>query len=432
MMTQPSLVLAGLNHKTAPVALREQLAFDAGAAEQAARCLAHDVDLDEVVVLSTCNRTEVYGCTCSPPEPAAAHIDEWLACHSGQGTPKLASHLYHRGGAETVTHLLRVASGLDSLVVGEPHILGQVRTAFEVAQRAGTVDARLDRLFRTALETGRAVRSQTALGALPVSVASVAVQLAERVFGDLAGTSVLVLGAGELCAAAASHLAERCPARLAVVNRTATRAEELARRCCGEAAPWSRLDDELGRADLVVTSTGAAAPILTRRSIEAVMLRRRGRRLLIVDVAVPRDVEPAVAKVNNVYLYDIDDLQQLAAENLGHRQAEIPKAERIVQEARDRYLSWEGSLAVVPTIKALRDHLEAIRRAGVEQYVNKVPNLDEKGRRCIEQMTQTIVNRILHEPQTRLRACGDGGGPDLAASIRYLFGLGEPAGDDQP
>jgi glutamyl-tRNA reductase len=424
MSEQSQIVLTGLNHKSAPVGLRERLSFDGETTPQALAGLLESACLDEVALLSTCNRTEIYAVS-ADPEGAQQGLCQWLATRAGLGADELDPHLYHGEGSTAVTHLLRVASGLDSLVLGEPQILGQVRDAFEAARVAGTTDQRLAKLFRSAVETGKTVRSSTALGAMPVSVASVAVQLVERVFGRLGGRSVLIVGAGEICTAAAIHIAERHPERLAVINRTEARAIDLAERCCGEAAPLTRLRDELCLADIVVTSTGSPEPLITREMLDDVMRRRRGEQMLIVDVAVPRDVEASAGDINNLYLYNVDDLQQIAAENMKQRVAEVPAAERLVAAAAARYMTWEESLAVVPIIVALRSRLESIRQAGVEQYVGKLPQLDDQGRRCIEQMTQTIVNRILHEPQTRLRQCGGGpsSGASMAESLRYLFDL---------
>lgn len=426
MSEQTQIVVTGLNHRSAPVGLRERLAFGGESTSQALTGLLEGACLDEVALLSTCNRTEIYGVTAAP-EAAQQGLRRWLARRAGLGPDELGAHLYHHAGSGAVEHLLRVAAGLDSLVLGEPQILGQVRDAFETARAAGTTDRRLAKLFRSAVETGKTVRSSTTLGAMPVSVASVAVQLVERVFGRLSGRSVLIVGAGEICTAAAIHIAERHPDRLVVINRTEARAIDLAERCCGEAAPLARLHDELCQADVVVTSTGSPEPLVTRDLLDDVMRRRRGEQMLIVDVAVPRDVEAAAGEISNVYLYNIDDLEQIAAENMKQRVAEVPAAERLVASAASRYMAWEESLAVVPIIVALRSRLESIRQAGVEQYVGKLPHLDDQERRCIEQMTQTIVNRILHEPQTRLRQCGGpSSGASMAESLRYLFDLDTP------
>lgn len=430
MSHQIHTLLTGLNHRTAAVELRERLAFDEAELGATLGDLLRVAELDEAVILSTCNRTEIYAVTPAPPAGAHRRVLDWLAARAGVEPSPLEPCLYQREGAAAVDHLLSVAAGLDSLVLGEPQILGQVRAAVDAAVEAGATGPRLSRLGRAAIETGKQVRSSTALGAMPVSVASVAVQLVERVFGDLSDRAVLVVGAGEICSAAALHLTKRKPERLVVVNRTAERAERLADRCCGLAAPWDRMDDELCQADVVLTSTGAPEPLITRDTLAAVMQQRRGRAMLLVDVAVPRDVDPAARKVNNVYLYDVDDLQQIAVENMVQREAEVPEARRLVTEAAGRYLIWEASLEVVPTIVDLRTRLESIRSAGVAQYMTKLPDLDDRGRRCIEQMTQTIINRILHEPQVRLRhGVGPSPGAAMAESLRYLFALDSPADD---
>lgn len=417
------LILTGLNHKTAAVGLRERVSFDQEAVEQALADLV-EVGLEEAVILSTCNRTEIYGVYSCDSLILMERLSGFLAARAGVPRRDLVEHLYNRHDRDVVEHLLRVASGLDSLVLGEPQILGQVRGAFETAYEADRIHSLLTRLFLNAIETGKKVRSNTGLGEMPVSVASISIQLAERVFGELSGAKVLVIGAGEVCTAAALHISRRNPCELNVVNRTACKAEQLASRCCGSAAPWEEMVERLSDADVVLSCTGATEPVITTEMLREVMRRRRGHHLLAIDLGVPRDIEIPANGVDNLYAFDIDDLNEIANEHMSQRHAEVPRAEQIVDRALERYLKWKASLSVVPTIVDLRAQLEDIRCAGVEQFISKFPDLDEGGRKHLEQMTQTIVNRILHQPQIRLKQPTESmTSATLSDSLRYLFAL---------
>ena len=418
------LLLVGLSHATAPVSLRERVSVGHAATAQAVRAAARRAGLHETVVLSTCNRTELYGAAVSDLDGALARAAAWLADEADVPAAELSPNLYTMRDAEVVTHLFRVAAGLDSLVMGEPQILGQVGAAYELAHDAGATGARLSRLFLGAVEVGKQVRSSTTLGATPVSVATIALQLGRRLLGELEGKRILLVGAGEMCEVAGVLASERSPERLVVVNRTFERAEGLARRIGGEARPWTSLAEELARADLVLTSTGAPEPVITQADLASTAAARGGERVVVVDMGVPRDVEPSCGCVPEVFLYDIDDLGQIAEEHIEQRKAAIPQAEQIVERARERYLAWQESLAVVPTIVALRERFEAVRAAELRQHLGKVHGLDEAGVRRVEQLTEAIINKLLHVPTARLkRRAGDGMGTVLAASIRYLFAL---------
>jgi len=419
-----NLLLVGLNHSTAPVAVRERVSFEARATSHALRAAARVAGLHEAVLLSTCNRTELYGSSVSDPEGALDRLTLWIAEEAGIDAGEIAQHLYRRRDEEVVTHLYRVAAGLDSLVMGEPQILGQVGGAYDAAHRAGATGARLSRLFQSAVEVGKSVRSNTALGATPVSVATIAIQLARRLLGELSDQRVLVVGAGEMCEIAAVLLAEREPRAIVVVNRTFERAEALGARVGGTAAPWERLTEELASADLIITSTGAPEPVISQDALAAAATERAGERIVVIDMGVPRDVEPACGCMQEVYLYDIDALEQIADEHRAKRQSAVPRAEAIVEEARRRYLKWQETLAVVPTVVSLRQHFDEIRAAEVRQHLAKIQGIDAAGEHRIEQLTQAIVNKILHEPVSRLkRRAGDGMGVVLAGSLRYLFDL---------
>jgi len=425
------LILVGMNHKSAPVEVRERVAFEDRLARAALKGLVCEAELAEAVLVSTCNRTEVYALASAEPEAAQERIVRFLEAQAGLGQSALDEHLYRASHAEAVDHLFKVAAGLDSLVVGEPQILGQVRDACSCARAVGATGMVTTRLFETSLQVGKRVRSETALGQTPVSVATISVQLAERVFGDLAARSVLVLGAGEMCVSALCLVDERHPAILTIVNRTASRAEALAERFGGRAASLDSLEAHLVEADVVLSSTSAPEPIVDKALMSRVMKKRRGQRMLLIDMAVPRDVDTKVGRLNNVYLYDIDALQGIAAEHLRQRMQEVPRAEAIVSEMRDRFLAWERSLTVVPTIVELRQRFEEIRAAEVSRSIGKLADLDDRSRDRVEQLTQSIVNKILHSPQVRLKEKSGGqSGAVLAESLRYLFAL--DGNEDEP
>jgi glutamyl-tRNA reductase len=416
------LLLAGLNHKTTPLEKRERLAFDAQGIERALPQLAAQAGLYEAVLLSTCNRTELYGTALSVH--GHRRMTKALAELAGLAESELESFWYLCRDGEAVDHLYRVSAGLDSLVMGEPQILGQVRKAYELAHDSHTTGARLSRLFHGAVEVGKAVRSSTGLGATPVSIATIALQLARRLLGELFDRRVLVIGAGEMCETVAALASERHPGSLVVINRTLARAEALAQKVGGQALPWTDLESELCQADVVLTGTGAVVPVVTQEMLGRVAQARDGQRLVIIDMGMPRDVEAGVGCFADVFLYDIDDLRGIAQEHLRQREAEVPRAEGLVADAQQRYLAWLDGLAVVPTIVDLRSRLESIRETEVRQHLGKISGLDERGERRIEQLTQAIVNKILHDPLVRLkqRATDDTGGV-LAESLRYLFAL---------
>jgi len=423
------LLLVGLNHTTAPVEIRERLAFDQAEVGASVRKFASAAGLYEAALLSTCNRTELYGTAISVH--AQVRMVKSLCDAAGLAPEAVEPHLYRLRDSDAVEHLYRVAAGLDSLVVGEPQILGQVGSAYELAHESHTTGARISKLFLSAVEVGKTVRATTGLGATAVSIATISIQLGRRLLGDLSEQKVLVVGAGEMCETAAVLAAERRPRVITIINRTFEHAERLARLSQGIALDWSRLEEQLLSADLVVTGTGSAEPVITQAMLHEAIAHRDGRRIVIIDMGVPRDVEPGSSCWEEVFLYGIDDLHLIANEHLQQRQAEVPRAEEVVARALDRYLAWLDTLAVVPTIVDLKERFERIRRAQVKQHVSKIKGLDERGQHRVEQMTQAIVNSILHDPLVRLkqRATDEAGGV-LAESLRYLFALDEQGGDE--
>jgi len=396
--------LLGVSHRTATLALRERLDFasrDVGAALMA---LANKASVSEAIVLSTCNRSEIYVET---PDTTRAR-EELMAflCEYHQLAPEtFQPHLFEYGDSAAIAHLFRVAAGLDSLVVGEPQILGQVKEAHTAAAEAQAVGPVLNRLFHSSFAVGKRVRSETGLGSGAVSVSFAAVSLAKKIFGELKGRQVAVVGAGEMGKLTAMHMKSQGVHGITIVSRTMAHAARTAEAIGGASvAPWDELDTALGAADIVITATGAAAPILTKGRLESVMRTRRNRSLFIIDIAMPRDVEPAAGELEHVFLYNIDDLQATVRENLARRAGEVSRAEAIVTEEVEKFGLWLRSRGAIPTVVALRQRFEAIRRSELERLATGLPP-DARAR--VDDITRLIVEKLLLSPTEQLKAIGD-------------------------
>jgi len=402
------LALVGTSHHHAPVELRERVALDRDEASALAERLG------EAVCLSTCNRTELYVAADDLEDAERRAVDALVELE-----PRVEPALYRLRDQAAALHLFRVAAGLDSLVPGEGEILGQVRAA----HAAGSPGRLLDRVFRQALHTGRKVRAQTAIGESPSSVSAAAAALAEQVFGELGGRTILLVGAGKISEQAARNLLSR-GARIAfVANRTAEHGSELAARFGAEAIPLERIGDELSHADVVVSSTSAPGYVLDAATVDR---SRRGRQLLFIDLAVPRDLDPAIHELDGCYLYDIDDLEAIVSETLAGRRGEASRAEAIVAGEAEKFHAWQASLDVVPAIASLRAHAEEIREAELRKAEGVLGRLDDTQRRAVESMTSQIVNKLLHLPTVRMKqAAITADGVIYAEAVRHLFGLGE-------
>jgi glutamyl-tRNA reductase len=403
-----SLVLVGISHHNAPVELRERAALDRDRAAELARRLAGDTG--EAVCLSTCNRTELYLAEESGEAAARKGEAALLALEA-----ELGPALYRLRDEAAALHLFRVAAGLDSMVPGEGEILGQVRAAYE----AGSTGRILDRLFRDALRAGRKARTETAIGESPASVSSAAAALAEQVFGDLTGRRVLLIGAGKVGELALRNLVSRGAEIAFVANRSLGRAEDLATRFGGTALQLEDVESELARADVVLSSTSAPGWMLERPTVERALPARRGRPLFLIDLAVPRDLDPAIHELDGCYLYDIDDLQAVVAETLAGRRREAERAEAIVAAEADRFREWQAALDVVPAIASLRARAEEIRAAELRRA-----KLTESERRAAESVTTAVLNKLLHLPTIRMKeAAAAADGVIYADAVRHLFGL---------
>ena len=423
------LLILGISHQTAPVELRERVDFQARGVADALRSLAARGSTREAAVVSTCNRAEI---VVACDDAAATHDDltRFFGDFNHVPSADVAPHLYQLVDLDAARHLFRVAAGLDSLVVGEPQILGQVKDAHAVASETKTVGPILNRLFHSSFAVGKRVRTETALGSGAVSVSFAAVSLARKIFGDLGGRSVVVIGAGEMGKLTALHMKSQGVEQVTIISRTMAHAARTAEAIGGaSAAPWDDMDTVLGASDIVITATGAASPILTKAHVEGVMRRRRNRPLFIIDIALPRDVEAEAGEIEQVFLYNIDDLQATVRENLARRATEVARAEAIVREEVDKFGAWLRSRGAIPTVVALRQRFEDIRRAELERLEFKMASLPPEARARVDEITHLIVEKLLLTPTEQLKALGD-----TDASVSYteamtrLFGLGESEG----
>jgi glutamyl-tRNA reductase len=414
------LALVGLSHRTAPIEVRERMAFAEDRLAEALRALAALPGVGEAMIVSTCNRVEIYAGL--DDAAAVAALQRFLV--DDRGLPaELRAHLYAHDGQEALRHLFRVAASLDSMVVGESQILGQVKQAYAAALEAGTLGPVLQRSVPRAFQLAKRVRTETDVAKSSSSIASAAVDLAAQIFGDLDGRRVLVVGAGKMGELSARHLRAARIGELCVVNRTQARAVELAAKLGGQAAPWDDLDKLLARVDIVLCSTGASEPVLRRDRIERAMRLRKGRFLFLIDIAVPRDVEPEVGAIENVFLYDVDALDQVVQQNRAQRRSEAAAGEEMVEAELKRFVEHEQSLGVVPTIKLLRGRFLEVARAEVERTLGKL-STSERDRQVIEAMAEAIVNKLLHVPLTKLKEeARDNPDSELAATVRALFDL---------
>ncbi len=424
------ILLLGLSHKTAPIEVREKLSFSSAMLRSALTHFdhthpqAHLEDVREGVILSTCNRLEIYTLV-REAEVARQSMVDFLSQACDVPPEQFINHLYVAQDEEAVNHLFRVAAGLDSMVLGEPQILGQITEAYEAALSQAAVGTVLSALFRAAIHAGKRVRTETSISVNPASISSVAASLAGQLLGDLSQRHVLLIGAGEMGAVAVRALVKRGVTKITVANRTYKNAEQLANAWGGRAIAFTQLPETMATADIIITSTGAPHTILNRELLEPAMSTRPDHPLFIIDIAVPRDVDPNVTEIPNVHLRDIDDLQSQAKDNVRERESEIPLVEAIIEKEAGQYLKWLASLDVVTTITDLRRRTEEIRQGEMERLFNRL-ELDEREREQIAVMTHRLINKILHDPTLRLKAeAANGNGAIFINTARQLFMLNE-------
>jgi len=407
------LFLLGVSHRTAPVELREKLDFSSRDVGAAVEALAAKSSAAESVVLSTCNRSEIYVAS-NTVETAQEEIVRFLSEYHALPAEAFTPHLFSLSEAAVAEHLFRVAAGLDSLVVGEPQILGQVKDAFQAAAERRCTGPVLRKLFDWSFNVGKRVRSETALGEGAVSISFAAVQLARKIFGRLDGRRVLVVGAGEISTLTAQHLRAQGVAEVVITSRTAAHAQALATEVGGHWVPWEGLPAALSSSDIIVTATGSQRPIITRAQVETALGRRRRDPLFIIDVAVPRDVEASVSEIEQVFLYNVDDLQTIVQENLSKRTSEIERAEAIVREELVRFAAWQTSRGAIQTVVALRDRFDAIRRSELQRLDPKLAGLPPETRALFDHLTRLIVEKLLLDPTEQLKAL-----PDEETQVAY-------------
>lgn len=430
-----TLLQIGASHQTAPVEVREQLAVQTEDLLPMLRRLHGLPAIEEIALLGTCNRVEILAVT-DEPDAAVQALRMELEESKGLTQAWIRQYTRERRDREAVAHLFRVSSSLDSLIVGEPQIMGQVRSAYRVCQEAGTTGRWLHRLFHHAFRTAKRVRTETRIAENAVSISFAAVELARKVLGNLGARRVLVLGAGKMGGLVVKHLRQAGVQELTLMNRSLARAEEAARTFGGRAATFDTLEAEVERADIVISSTGAQHFLLSSDLIQRVQVRRKFRRLFLVDIAVPRDVDPACSEHPNVFLFDVDDLGRVVADNLSARQREAVLAERIIEDETDAFLKWVEGHQVVPTIVQLREKLTRLKEQELQRMARANPELGEDALDAATRMAHSLINKILHEPTLCLREAGTStDGPQMAEVVRELFGLDETPGDrmeDEP
>lgn len=427
-----AIALIGCNHRTAPVELRERVAFTPEQAVRAANELCKMGVIEEAVVVSTCNRSELYGVTSETGESAPAAMVSYFTDFHKLSPAELNGRLYRHAGPEAVRHLFRVASGIDSMLLGEAEILGQVREAYNRALENGSTGPVLNRLFQGALEVGKRVRAETEIGARPMSVALAGVKLAERVFGELKGHSALIVGAGAVAEQVVEHLRLRGIGELRVVNRSRARAEELARRVGGQAGEWSNFESLLDEPDIIVTSVSGSEHVLTRALLERAMAARSGRAIFVIDLGVPRNVDPDAEGLYNVYLFNIDHLGEIVEQNKKAREAELPRVETIVDEHVTKFLAWQSSLEAAGLLDAFRARLEAERRALLAAHFANADGISESERARFERLTEELIDRIVQLPSQRLRHARKLRRPlEGLAALRDFFGLDPDDEEDE-
>ncbi|MCR4399959.1 MAG: glutamyl-tRNA reductase [Syntrophomonadaceae bacterium] len=417
------VVLAGLNHRTAPVHIRERLAFSTPVAEEVYARLREREELEGAVILSTCNRTEIYA-TVRDGEAGPAALEEFMAAAAGMAVEELRQYMYQPRCHDAIGHLFRVAAGLDSMVLGETQVLGQVKDAYLRAVELGASDVVLNTLFQKALHAGKRVRTETGLDRHAVSISYAAVELAKGIFGSLAGKTVLVIGAGEMSELTARYLVDNGVATVMVSNRSFARAQCLAERIAGRAIQFSELPQWLEAADIVISCTAASHFVIRYEAVEDILARRAGRPLFVIDIAVPRDVDPRVGSIPGVHLYDIDSLKEVVDANLLERKKAARAAEVILQDELEEFNQWLATLYVVPVVKAVKRKGEEIRQAEVTRALNRLGTHSPRQERIIREMASSIVNQLLHFPVVRLKEMAVTNQGHLYAEVaRHLFAL---------
>lgn len=426
-----NILVVGLSHKSAPVEIREKVAFSPTAMAEPLQQMLALPDISEGVIVSTCNRVELYA-TSRESEAGISRLKDFLADFHQLSREKLDEHLYDYQGEDAIKHVLRVASSLDSMVIGEPQILGQIKTAYGYASEYKTAGVILNRFLHKAFSVAKRVRTETAIASNAVSVSFAAVELARKIFSNLEDKKVMLIGAGEMCELAAKHFVNNGVAEVMVTNRTFSKAEALAEEFNGRAVAFENFQDQLHQVDIVLSSTGAPGYVLHADKLTEVARLRRNKPMFLIDIAVPRDIDPLSNKLDSIYLYDVDDLQGVVQANMKERHKEAAKAEAIIEEEIKQFQQWLSTLEVKPTVISLRRKLEEIRQAELQKTFSNLGDLGKKERKSIEAMTSAIINKILHKPTSILKdAQNISDGNLYIDAVRTLFDLPEPSVDPQ-
>ncbi|MFP5204572.1 MAG: glutamyl-tRNA reductase [Acidobacteriota bacterium] len=424
-----TLALIGVNHKTAPIALREKIAIGRDELPEALRALAATPGVTECMIVSTCNRVELIAAV----EGAVAPLTGFLSNYFGIDSEVVGPHLYEYRDQEAVSHLFRMAASLDSMVVGEPQILGQVKEAFAVARVTGTVAGQLDHLLQGALAAAKRARSETGIGSNSVSIASVAVDMARKIFGSLQGRTVFLVGAGKMSELAARHLVQQGAGTILVSNRTEERARRMAEEFKGRVIPFEQLHEAASEADIVISSTGAPQPIFRREHGQAFLHRRKNRPMFFIDIAVPRDVDPKMNELDGIFVYDIDDLQQVAASHMEERSRQAVDAETLIAAEVERFHQRQRTVNVAPAIVALQRRAEEIRVAELQRMHARLGTLSAEQLAAVEALTRGLVNKFLHPPMQALKqAAREGDAVKLVAVCEEWSVAPAPLGDSAP
>ncbi|GAA3525272.1 glutamyl-tRNA reductase [Zobellella aerophila] len=416
-----SLLVLGINHKTASVALRERVAFGPDVGPRALGELMLTRGVEEAVIVSTCNRTELY---CSLNEGEGEQVRHWLQQFHRLDGDELTSCLYQHHGEEAVRHLMRVACGLDSLVLGEPQILGQIKQAYSQSHQVGSLRGILERLFQKSFSVAKRVRTETEIGASAVSVAFAAVNLAKRIFSDLSNTRVLLVGAGETVELVARHLKEQSVTRMMVANRTLERAQGLAQEFGAQVMTLEQIPEYLSQADIVISSTASPLPIIGKGMVERALKARRHNPILLVDIAVPRDIEPEVDELGDAYLYTVDDLQGIIEQNQEARKRAAGQAERIILEERDAFMGWFRSLQSVDLIRDYRAQADVVQQQELERALQSLAQ-GEEAAKVVRQLARRLTNKLIHTPTQALGQAGKDGDQEMLAVLAQSLGINQ-------
>jgi glutamyl-tRNA reductase len=415
------VLVIGVNHKTAGVDIREKLAFNGPKLEEGVFGLRKIPEVREVAILSTCNRVELYICA-NKGGAAADHIKDFLSAFHGLIRQDFEKSLYVHDGEDAIRHIFRVSSSLDSMVLGEPQILGQIKDSFDFALNKKTTGVLLNKLMKKAISTAKRVRTETKIAENAVSISFAAVELAKKIFTNLTGKSFMLMGAGEMAELAARHLMNNGVQDVMVVNRTYERGCELAREFNGKAVKFEDFLIELVHADIIICSTGAPSYVLLKEQMQKVMKERKQRPVFIIDISVPRNIDPEINKIDNVYLYSVDDLQEVVDTNIHGRKIEAEKAEKIIDEEVEKFIRWMSSLDSVPTIVALRQKADEIKAEELEKLKGRLPGLDEEKMKAVEYMAAAIINKLIHPPTVALKEDTEDR-DELIAMIKKLYGI---------